>query len=114
MDSSNVFKSPSKDISSNPPEAMKPRTCPACGLINPLSAHKCDCGLNFGIQDQANSKLQDFISAGFRKGSFSPAIGEVILVWALATGCLATELIMPMPIVFLNPNGLPQASASSP
>jgi hypothetical protein len=76
---------------------MANKRCPACKLVNPATAERCDCGRSF-IDGTLGLKLEDRLSAG----RDAHAVGErptgltVLAVANFALGVLGVILLVPL------------------
>ena len=65
--------------------AMEPRECPKCGLVNPGTALKCDCGYNF-ITESEDEAIMLGVAGEQRDGK--PPLSSTRIITELFLGAV--------------------------
>jgi hypothetical protein len=66
----------------------EPKDCPKCGLVNPPTAQRCDCGWDFVSRQQEQSYLEPKHRAQLAAGIGGGALVLSYIIWRLVVALM--------------------------
>ena len=75
--------------------------CPNCGLINPQSTMRCDCGYEFVSGKAANTSDMLRNTRKIQESQLSTLSNIRMVLWVIAVELLAIMLLIPVAFTFV-------------